>query len=424
MKFEIESLSDTRKRVKVEVPAEDVTASLDKAYNKLNKTVSVPGFRPGKVPRAILEKKYGKEVEQEAIERIVPEYYFRAITEAKLNPVDNPKFDEKFDITAGQPINFSCSVDVRPEFTLAEYKGIEVAVEEPVVTDEEMDRALEQIAEANSSLEPVTEDRPAANGDFVVIDFEGFLGETAFKGGKAEKYPLELGGGAFIPGFEEQVIGMKKGDNREIKVTFPSEYRNTELAGKEVTFKVVANDIKKKVKAELTDDLAKRSGMGDTLEHLRDRIREDILGYKKRGVATRQKDQILKKIAEINSMPLPESMLRREMQAMAADKQRELSGTPEADKFDFKAWEAEAKPAAEERVKTTLVLAAIADKENIVVSDEEVEAGIKKLAAETGYDPKGIRELYMRRDGSLDGLRGILGDEKVLDFLLNEAKKG
>ena len=425
MKYDVEVLGATKRRLKVEIPPAEVESALDNAYLELNKSVKVDGFRPGHTPRHILEKRYGKTVEADVVEKIVPEFYYRALEEAKLFPVDQPAFEEKnFTLAKGQPLTFTASVEVRPDFELKEYRGIELKDEPGGVTEEELGAALDDLRDMHSTLETVPEDRPVTKGDLVVIDFEGFIGDTPFEGGKAENYTLELGSGHLIPGFEEQVEGMKKGDGREISVKFPDEYKNAGLAGKDARFKVTMKDIKKKVRPELDDEFAKDLSLGATLDELKEKVRADIMVYKERARTGKLKDLAMKAVAGMHVFELPASMVEKELRSMVMRRYQDAmqSGakmTPD----DLKSYEAEARPQAEERVKITLLLAAIADKEGIKVSDTEVEAGIRRLAAETGYDPKAIRELYERRDGSLEGLRGIIGEDKVLELLVREGRK-
>jgi len=433
MKLAVEELGATKRRLKVEIPGEDINAALDKAYKDLQKTAKVDGFRPGHTPRGILEKKYAENVQADVMEKIVPQYYFKAVEEAKIFPVDNPDFEEKeLKLRPGQPLSFTATVEVRPDFELATYKGIPIKEEPLEVTDEEMAEAMEEMRDVHSTLESVEEDRPAAKDDFVVIDFEGFIDGKPFDGGKAENYTLGLGSGRFIEGFEEQLTGMKKGADVLVNVRFPDDYKSKELAGKDTEFKVKLKEIKKKVLPEPDDEFAKDLRMGETLAEMKEKLKEELLSYKRRGLAGRQKDLIIKELIKANQLELPPSMVEKELRALIIRRHQERlqalqsgqAGDSQADKgFDIKEYEAEARPKAEERVKVTLILAAIADKEDIRVSEAEVEAGIRRLASETGYSPTAIKELYQKRDGSLEGLRGIIGEDKVLEFLLKEAKK-
>ncbi len=426
MKFEIEELAKTRKRLKVEISAEDINTALNKAYAELNKSVKIEGFRPGHAPRGILEKKYGKSVEADVIERIIPVNYLQAVRESGIVPVDEPKFSENdFRIKKGEPLSFTAEVEVRPDISL-NYSDIEVPEEELSVSDEELSSALEELRDVNSTLEAVAEDRPAAEGDFAVIDFEGFINGAPIPGGKAENYPLNLGSGSFIPGFEEQATGMKKGEEKEITVTFPESYKSADLAGKEAVFKIALKDIKKKILPELDDEFAKDTRIAESLEEMKSKVREDILGIKRRNQAERQKDRIMEELGKRHDFELPQSLVDRETGSLKAKKRRELMSSglkPEEAGAEMKRFEEEAVKMASERVKVSLVLAAISDREGVRVSDQELDLGIQRLAAQTGHNPRDLKELYMRREGGMEALRGMLGEDKTLELVLSQAKR-
>ena len=419
MKFEIEELAKTRKRLKVEISSEDISAALNKAYAELNKSVKVEGFRPGHVPREILEKKYGKSVEADVLERIIPVNYFQAVRDAGIIPVDEPKFAESdFKIKKGEPVSFTAEVEVRPEISL-DYNGIEVP-------EEELSSELLELRDVNSTLEAVSEDRPAAKGDFAVIDFEGFTNGASIPGGKAENYPLNLGSESFIPGFEEQVMGMKNGDSKEITVTFPEGYKSADLAGKEAVFKITLKDIKKKILPDLDDEFAKDTRIAESLDELKAKVREDILNVKRRNQAEMQKGKIMEELGKRHDFELPQSLVDREIGSLKARKRRELLSSglkPEEAGAEMKRFEEEAVKMASERVKVSLVLAAISDKEGVRVSDQELEQGIQRLAAQMGHNPKDLKELYSRREGGMEALRGMLGEEKTLELVLSQSKK-
>ena len=426
MKFDVENLAATKKRLKVEVSSEEVDAALDRAYSELNRSVKVEGFRPGHAPRALLEKRYSKSVHAEVLERLVPEVYFKAVEQAGLVPVERPNFEGgELSIKKGEPLIFVASLDVKPEFELADYKTLEVKDEPVVVTDEELDAAIKDLREMHSTLETVEEDRPSVTDDHLVIDFEGIVDDKPLAGGKGENYPLQLGSGSFIPGFEEQLTGVKKGDAIDVKVKFPEDYKYKEVAGKDALFKVVVKEIKKKVLPEVDDEFAKDLRLGDTLAELRDKLREDIALYKKKDVVAHQKHQIMQELEKRNQgFELPASMVEKELRGlMMRAQQEQMRSGKNADEIDLKALEAEFRPNAETRVRVTLILGQIAVKEGVRVTDQELESGLKRIAAESGYSSQALHDLYQRRDGSLEGLRSTLGEDKVLDLLLSRAAK-
>ncbi len=427
MKFDVEELGKTKKRLKIEIPPEDIAAALDKAYGELNKGVKVDGFRPGKAPRAILEKRYGQTVESEVMERIVPDSYVKAVHEAGIFPVSDPAIAETgLKIRPGEPLSFTAEVEVRPEFTLSEYKGIPVADEPVEVGDQELADALEELRRMHATLEPVDEERPARAGDHVLIDFEGFLDGTAIEGGKSENYTLLLGSDTLVPGFEEQVAGMSKGESREIQVRFPDGYRDKGLAGRDVVFKVKLKAVQKNVLPELDGEFAKDLGIGEGLEELKERLKADLLAHKRQKTGARQKQEIMKTLLEKNLFDLPPSLVEKEVRHMVLRRHQEMlasSQTPSEAGFDLKAFKEQAGPAAETRVRTSLILTAIAEAEGVTVSDAEVERYMRAMSAETGYSMDEIKRLYQKKEGGLDGIRAVLGEEKVMELLLKEAKK-
>ncbi|MBI5696576.1 MAG: trigger factor [Nitrospirae bacterium] len=427
MKLDVEDLGATKKRLKVEIPADAIKAAIEEAYKEVGKTAKVDGFRPGKAPRHILVKYYSDSVEANVIERIVPEYYGKALDEADLTPIDRPHIEEgSLKIKKDQPLTFTATVEVKPVIVLGEYKGITVKDEPLEVSDSDMDEALAELRSMHSTLETVEEDRASVKGDFVVIDFEGFKDGEPIQGGKAENYPLELGSSSMIPGFEENLEGAKKGETREFTVRFPEEYRNKDLAGAEATFKAAVKELKSKVLPELDDELAKDLGIGQTLAELKDKVREDILMMKKRGVAQKQKEEIVRELVRLHDFELPPTLVEKEFRSMMVRRYQEVVGngmpTGKASE-ELKEFEPRAKAIAQDRVKTTLVLSAIADKEGIKVTEKEMEAGIRMIAAETGHTPQQVMEMYKKREGGLEDLAAMIGEDKSLDFVLSHAKK-
>jgi len=427
MGFEVEQLNETKVRIKVDIPAEEVASALDRSYGELKKVAKIDGFRKGKTPRNILEKYYAKSVEAEVLEDIVPKAYINAVGEAGLRTVSSPAIEnEAIKIRKGEPLKFSATVEVRPDIELGEYKGIEIKDEKVEVTDDEVEDAIKRILDSNATLENVEEDRPVAEGDFVVMDFEGFLDGEPFDGGKANGYTLEIGSQTLIPGFEEQVVGADKGKETEVSVKFPDEYRNEKLAGQDAVFKVTVHEIKKKVLPELDDELAKSLNIGETAEEFREKVREELGRAKGEELASRQKHELIKKLNDAHDIKLPLSMVDNEYRNLLIRRQQEImnSGmTPQQAGFDINEFEKDVKPIANERVKSTLILSEIASKEEINVSDEEVEAFLTTLSYQTGKSPDELREIYGKREGGMDELKDAISEEKVLDFLMENARK-
>lgn len=427
MNVEVEELSPVKKRLKVEVPVEAITAALDKAYTELNKSAKVDGFRKGKTPKHILEKRYSESVEEDIIQKLVPDYYIKAVEHAALHPVANPNIEQSaLKLKKGQPLAFSATVEVRPDFELAEYKGIEIPDEPVDVTEADMEQALAEVRGMHSTLETVEEDRAADKDDFVVIDFEGFIDGVAFDGGKANNYPLQLGSGKFIEGFEGQLIGAKKGEEKDVNIKFPVDYKNEKLAGKDAVFKVSVVELKKQVLPALDDELAKDLNLGDTVEDMKARIKEDILEAKKRELVSRQRTELIKELAARHSFELPPSMVDAEYRAMLMHHYQEMvrSGlTPQQAGFDMTEFEARFKPIAQDRVKTSLVVTAIAEKEDVQATDDDLHAFIKNLSMQSGKSVREIMEIYQKREGGLAELRDGVIEDKVFDLLVANATK-
>ena len=427
MKLDVEELTATKKRLKIEIPVDAIETAMTEAYKDLNKSVKVDGFRPGKTPRAILEKRYNKDVEANVLERIVPEYYARALDEAKVNPVEKPAIEGgTLKIKKGEPLTFSAAVEIRPRFEPAEYKGMEIKSEPVEVLDSEIDEAVEELRAMHSTLETVLEDRPAVKGDFVVIDFDGYVNGSPIDGGKAENYPLELGSNSMITGFEDQLEGARAGEERELHVKFPDGYRNKGLSGQEASFKVTVKELKKKVLPEVDGELARDLGLGESVEDIRAAAAKDLAAMKSRISDARQKEQIIRELVLANTFELPPSMVENEYRQTMIRRYQELTKSGQTLNQaggELKEFETQARTIAQDRVRTTLVLAEIAEREGIAVSDAELESGLRRIAAESGYSPNDVKDLYKKREGDLEGLRAMMGEDKVLDFLLAAAKK-
>lgn len=304
--------------LEVEVDADRVTAALDKAFNKVVKQANVPGFRKGKVPRSIFEARFGVEsLYQEAIDILLPEAYTEAIDQTDIFPVDRPDVDvEQF--AKGQTFKFKAKVTVKPEVTLGEYKGIEVAVAKGEVTDAEVTEELERLQQRHAEL-VVIDEGSAANGDVAVIDFDGSVDGVPFEGGKAERYSLELGSNTFIPGFEEQVVGLSTGDFKDVEVTFPESYHAAELAGKQAVFKVKIHEIKRKQLPALDDEFAKDVSEFDTLEEYKADLKTQLESRKADEAKAAQENAVVEKVAENAEVDIPAAMVDSEVQNMMRD---------------------------------------------------------------------------------------------------------
>lgn len=425
MSVKWEKLEENRGVLTVEVEAEKVNEGLDAAFKKVVKQINVPGFRKGKMPRQLFEKRFGVEaLYQDALDFILPEAYANAVEEAGIEPVDRPEIDVE-QMEKGKSLIFKATVTVKPEVKLGEYKGLEVEKFDTEVTDEEVENELKALQERQAEL-VVKEEGKAENGDTVVIDFEGFVNDEPFEGGKAENYSLELGSGSFIPGFEEQVVGMAAGEEKDIEVTFPEEYHAAELAGKPAVFKVKVHEIKTKQLPELDDEFAKDvDDEVETLAELKEKTKKRLEDSKKHEAEHHVRDTVVEKAAENAEVTIPQVMIdneverminefeqRLQMQGMNLDLYYQFSGQ------DEEALKGQMKEEAEKRVRVNLVLEAIADAENIEATEEDVNSEIEKMAKLYNMEVDKIKAAL----GSLEGVKADLRIRKAVDFLVENSK--
>jgi len=411
----------------IEVPAEKVNKALDQAFQKVVKQINVPGFRKGKVPRNIFEKRFGVEaLYQDALEILVPEEYSKAVDETGIFPVDYPEIGELDGFEKDKDFTFTATVTVKPEPKLGEYKGLEVKKLSTEVTDEEVEEQIQNLLNRKAEYE-IKEDEPIVEGDIAVIDFEGFIGDEAFEGGKGEDYPLEIGSGQFIPGFEEQLVGLKAGESKDIQVTFPEEYHAEELAGKDATFKVTVKEVKTKVLPELNDEFAKEADPEvESVEELRNKIKERLAEQKKNDAESTLRDELVEKAAENAEMEIPEAMIHNEihrmidefaqrlqMQGMSLDLYYQFSGQTEEDLHE------QFREDAETRVRISLTLEAIAEAENIEVTQEDIDKELEKMADQFKMDKE---KIITALGGTTEILENDIRTQKTVEFLVEHAK--
>lgn len=407
-----------------EVDAEKFNEGLDAAFKKVVKTVSVPGFRKGKMPRAMFEKRFGVEsLYQDAIDILLPEAYTNAIEEAGIEPVDRPEIDVE-QVEKGKALIFKATVTVKPEVKLGQYKGIEVEKVNTEVTEEDVNQELTSLQERHAEL--VVKETAAENGDTVVMDFEGFVDGEAFEGGQADNYSLELGSGQFIPGFEEQLVGTAAGEEKDVEVTFPEDYHAAELAGKKAVFKVKVHEVKGKELPELDDEFAKDADDEvETLDALKEKIKTRLEESKKHEAEHTVRDTVVEKAAENAEIDLPAIMIDNEVDRMMQEFEQRLQmqGMNLELYFQFSGQDESAlreqmKEEAEKRVRMNLTLEAIAKAENIEVSPEEMDAELNKMSEMYNMPVENITAAL----GSLEGLKADVQVRKALDFLVENSK--
>ena len=409
----------------VEVEEVKVKDGLDKAFKKVVKEINVPGFRKGKMPRKMFEQRFGTEsLYQDALDFILPDAYAAAVDEAGIDPVDRPEIDI-VKMEQGENLIFTATVTVRPEVTLGDYKGLEISKQDTDVTDEEIEAQLKEQQTRLAEL-VVKEDAAIVEGDTAVIDFEGFLGEEAFEGGAGEDHSLEIGSGSFIPGFEEQLIGSKTGEQKDVVVTFPEEYHAAELAGKEATFKVTVKEVKGKELPELNDELAKEiDSEVEGIDALRTKLKEKTTEDKKNAAEIAVKDELVEKAADNATIDIPQAMIDAEVDRMLNDfTQRLTSQGMNLDLYyqfsgqDEKALRTQMIEDAQKRVKVSLTLEAISEAEGITASEEEINSEIEKMSGQFNMTAEQIRTAL----GGTGALENDLRMQKTIDFLVENPK--
>lgn len=409
----------------VTVPAEKVDKALDQAFKKVVKQINVPGFRKGKVPRQIFEQRFGVEaLYQDAVDILLPEAYGEAIDETGINPVAQPEVSVT-QIEKGKDFIFDATVTVEPEVKLGDYKGLEIEKQDTELTDDELqesiDHSLGHLAEM-----VVKEDGAVENGNTVNIDFTGSVDGEEFEGGQADGYDLEVGSGSFIPGFEEQLEGMKTGEEKDVVVTFPEEYHAEELAGKEANFKTKVNEIKYKDVPELNDEIANElDSNAETVDEYKENLRKRLSEQKATEAENTEKEEAINKATENTTIDIPEAMVNTELDRMI----QEFGQRIQQQGLDLQTYyqisgqnedqlREQMKDDAEQRVKTSLTLTAIADAENVEVSDEDIDKELEKMSEQFNISVEDIKSTL----GNTDIVKNDVRIQKVIDLLRDNAK--
>lgn len=425
MSLQVEKLEKNMAKLTVEVPAEEVEAALQNAYLKNRKQISVPGFRKGKVPRQMIEKMYGPEVfYDDAANALIQKAYPQAADECELEIVSRPAVDI-VQLEKGKPFIFTAEVAVKPEVTLGQYKGIEVEKADTTATDEEVAAELDKEREANSRTITV-EDRAVQDGDMTVIDFEGFVDGEAFEGGKGTDYPLTIGSGAFIPGFEEKLVGAEIGKEVEVDVTFPEEYHAKELAGKPAVFKCTVKEIKVKELPELDDDFAQDVSDFDTLEEYKADVRKKVEEKKAADAKAKKEDAVIEKIIEGATMEIPDAMVETQAERMVDEfaQRLQMQGLTMEQYLQFTGGNVQAlveqsKPQALKRIQSRLVLEAVVAAENLTASDEELDAELGRMAEQYKMEVEKLKEMFTEED--LKSVREDLAIQKAVELVTDAA---
>ena len=426
MSVQVEKLEKNMAKLTIEVSAAEFEKALEDAFLKNKNKISVPGFRKGKVPRQLVEKMYGPEIFYEAAANaLIPDAYSKALDECEEDIVSSPEIDVT-QIEKGKSFIFTATVALKPEVKLGKYKGVKVEAAEVTVTDEEVDAKIEKERENNARTIEVT-DRPVKDGDMTVLDFEGFVDGVAFDGGKGENYPLTIGSGAFIPGFEEQLVGAEIGKEVEVNVTFPEDYQAEELKGKAAVFKCTIKEIKEKELPALDDEFASEVSEFDTLEEYKKDVKETLTIEKEKAARDAKEAAVIDAIIADSDMDIPEAMVTTQQKQMIDEfaQRMQMQGLSMEQYFQFtgatldKMME-QVKPQAETRIKSRLVLEAVAAKEGIEATEEDYEEEIKTMAEVYQMEPDKIKEMLPEK--SVKGIKEDIAVKKAAEFVVNNAK--
>ena len=427
MSLQVEKLEKNMAKLTIEVPAEEFEKALETAYQKNKNKISLPGFRKGKAPRARIEKMYGKEVfYEDAANEIIPDAYEKALEECTEDIVSSPKIDVT-QIEAGKNFIFTAEVALKPEVTLGTYKGVEVDKVEVEVSDEEVDAQIERERESNARTISV-EDRAVKDGDMTVIDFEGFVDGVAFEGGKGENYPLTIGSGAFIPGFEEALVGAEIGKETDVNVTFPEDYQASELAGKAAVFKCTVKEIKEKQLPELDDEFAAEVSEFDTLAEYKEDVKKNLMTKKEDAAKAAKEDAVIDAIVEAAQMEIPDAMVetqqrqmveefaqRIQSQGLSMEQYMQFTGLTPAAMIE------QVKPQALKRIQSRLVLEAVVAAEKIEATDADFEDEVKVMAEAYQMEADKVKELLGE-----GGKKQVMEDiciKKAVELVVANAKE-
>lgn len=428
MSLQVEKLEKNMAKLTIEVSAEELEKALESAYQKNKNKMSIPGFRKGKVPRKMIEQMYGPAVfYEDAANELIPDAYEKALEECEEEVVSSPTIDV-VQIEKGKPFIFTAEVALKPEVTLGKYKGVKVEKAEVEVTEEEIDAQIEKERENSARTITVT-DRPVKDGDITTLDFEGFVDGVPFEGGKGGDYPLTIGSGSFIPGFEEQLIGAEIGKETEVNVTFPEDYHSADLAGKAAVFKCTVKEIKEKELPDLDDEFASEVSTFDTLAEYREDVKKTLAQQKADAAKSAKEEAVIEAVVEDAKMEIPDAMLeteqrqmvdefaqRMQMQGLTMEQYMQFTGTNPQMLLE------QAKPQALKRIQSRLVLEAVAKEENLAADDAEFEAEIKDMAEKYQMETDKIKDMLGER-----GRKQVLEDlaiRKAVEFLVENAKEG
>jgi len=414
---EIEDITPTTKKLKINIPPDIIEAEINSAYNKLRANVKIPGFRPGKVPQALLKKRFGKEVEAQVVEKIVPEFYAKAIKEAKLEPVTYPDIDGEMELKPSQPLSFTATVEVKPDVGDVNYEGIVLQKRTFSVEEEEVEKVLKSLQESRA-VYAVSEEE-IKEGDMAIINYEVWIDGQLNQELSRKEYPLIQGSDMMPQEVNNALLGKRKGEAFEVKVKFEDTHPNKTIAGKEVLFNITITETKKKTIPSLDDEFAKGFNCNN-IEELKEKIRNDITEQKKGQINSEYKKELINYLINNHNFEVPASMVDRELEYLIFEAKQKAMGKGEPLKSDEELRK-EYENTARDNVKGAILLEAIGKRENVQVSDNDLNEVIKEIASRSNLNPEDVKRFYITREGSLDSLKNKIFAEKVLDHILEKA---
>ncbi|MBE0599051.1 MAG: trigger factor [Desulfuromonadales bacterium] len=422
MTVKIEDISSVRKKLSFEIAAAQVDAEFEQALQKVAKSAKIKGFRPGKIPRPVLEQFYGPQVQQQALERLIQQSYLKALAEHRIPALADPEIIENAPLEKGKMFSYEAQVEVKPQIEVSGYTGIKLEKENFEFDPKVIDGRLEEMRQGRAELKVVAREE-AASGDFATIDFEGSVNGELFAGGAAQGHVLEIGSGSFIPGFEEQVIGMRRGESREIEVAFPQDYGNQELAGKPAVFKVTLHEIKEKTYPELSDEFAREFGL-EGLAELREKIAETIRQQETSRIEGDLRERLVQALITRNRVEVPETMVAAQLDYMLDNVKRRLQSQGlglQMLGMNEETFGQNYRATAISQVQGSLLLEAVARQENIRVEPDEIDGKIEEVAKMANAPLEAVRSYYSREEGRRSLIAQIL-EEKTVQFLLDKSE--
>jgi trigger factor len=423
MKIAVDIVSPTQRKIRVELPGDAVEQEFVRVYETLGRRAKIKGFRPGKIPRSVLQGFYGDEVKGQVLSRLVEQSLGEVYKERGLKVVSEPEVEAEA-LEEGRAFAFSAVVEVRPEVEAKNYRGLELKKTKLSVDDAQVERTLQRLQDAHAQLAPVEDRDVVERGDFVIVDFVGSIDGKPLPGAKSENYPVEVGSGAALPQFEEALVGLKKETEHTISVPYPAEYFNQELAGKVALFTVTVRDIKRKILPRLDDEFAKDHGACATLEELKQKIRVQLEAELREFQTGELKEQLMDRLVDAHSFDVPPSMIDRQVRYLLErhqTRQRSQSSAPRADAPSVEELRKEFEPHAKRQVKATLILEKIAELENVEISDADVQKRIEDAARASGDKAPAVRKFYGRAEAR-ENLRSQMVIDRTIDYLLQHAE--